>query len=190
MANKQSKTPKKRSSGNERQRKSSTKRVVHEVEIVPQAPPPPPSVPNVPIVQVFTAPQGPQATHVPMQESISGAPFMLAIAGFIFGLPGILCLVACGTATSAVETSLGATVIILIIVFNVIPLAAGLIGGIISRNSPKNGGILMLVGAVFELLGVFFAQNLFGWITAICYVIGGVIAMGQKKMVPIKTGNE
>lgn len=122
-----------------------------------------------------------QAATVPSVHDASRVPFALSLVGFITGIPGIICSMACGAAVGSVSAEAGTGVLILILIFSVMPLGVGLFGGIKSRKTPGLGGILMLVAGGFEFFGVFLASNAVGWITALCFIIGGVMALSQRR---------
>ena len=139
-----------------------------------------------------------------MSQQKSGAPMILGIIGFIANIPGLFCAAACGAVVTGVAATaevaeaaeaiakgsnseaaelgvvsglVGASLII----FTLIPMLLGFIGGFLGKSHPTGSAIVMLLGGIFLLIIPIISTNWFLGIGAsICYIIGGVKALGNR----------
>lgn len=118
------------------------------------------------------------------QKSISNAPMVLGIIGGILGLPTAFCSGLCaagisGFAEDATKQSIEETTYVFMWI-GLIAALLGLISAFLYRTSPKLWGIVMLLAALLSGITLL-TFNFMSFIICILFLIGGFIALAQKK---------
>lgn len=118
------------------------------------------------------------------QKSISNAPMVLGIIGGILGLPTAFCSGLCaagisGFAQDATKQSIEESAYVFMWL-GFIAALLGLISAFLYRSSPKLWGIVMLLAALLSGITLF-TFNLMSFVICILFLIGGGIAVTQKK---------
>lgn len=112
----------------------------------------------------------------------SNAPIILGVLGGAIGLPSALCSSMCSSAVGAMESAESASEL------GSFYLGGILIGSIIaivfscfSRKSPKLAGVMLILATL--IIGILSTAtfNMLGIIAAILTLIGGILALVQKK---------
>jgi len=119
---------------------------------------------------------------------VSNVPMILGIIGGILGLPAAICSGACAAgisslgehATEASAADTGSTFLWI----GIISALLGLIAAFMYKRNTKLWGILMIVAGVLSLVTLV-TFNILSLIVAILFLIGGIIALNQKKPVVI-----
>lgn len=107
-------------------------------------------------------------------------PLALALVGFCLGLPNIVCAGYCGGIVGALgKNAEGGMKQAMILA--AIPLGMALVGGFLATSRRFVGGLLLISAALFTAFSIFLSGNLFGFIPAILFLIGGIIALLQKR---------
>lgn len=112
----------------------------------------------------------------------SSTPMILGIVGFVTSLPGLFCTAMCAGFVDAAEraTHSGSSAGKTWMWINIAAALLGLIGGIMSKSQPKQGGTMMIVATIVTLIITFLTMNIiWGIITAVCFLIGGIKSFGQ-----------
>jgi hypothetical protein len=118
------------------------------------------------------------------QKSISNAPMVLGIIGGILGLPAAVCAGACAAgitsiadgASSQSSQDAGSAFMWL----GLIAALLGLVSAFLYKKNPKIWGVMMIIAGL--LSGVTLVTfNLLSLIVCILFLIGGAIALTQKK---------
>jgi hypothetical protein len=103
----------------------------------------------------------------------------MGIIGSVLMLPAIGCALLCGALYEEAGAPGGTA---LLVVFAVIPMILGIVGGLKGKTDPTISFICLLVAAVASLVCLILSMFV-NWITIpalILYVIGAVIAKTQK----------
>jgi hypothetical protein len=112
-------------------------------------------------------------------KGTSNAPLILGIIGSVLMLPALGCTIFCG----AVLEESGATgSAALSIIFGIIPIVLGIIGGIKGKTDPTISFICLLVAAVSSLVCLIATAltNFIIFPAIVLYVVGAIIAKTQK----------
>ncbi|HEX6427790.1 MAG TPA: DUF4064 domain-containing protein [Niastella sp.] len=119
-------------------------------------------------------------------QKISNAPMILGIIGGILGLPAAVCSGACAAGMSTLaegateQTSSNAGNTFLWI--GLISAILGLVSSFLYKKNTKTwGGLMLLAGILSAVTLVTF--NVLSLVVCILFLIGGVIALTQKKPV-------
>lgn len=118
------------------------------------------------------------------QKSISNAPMILGIIGGILGLPAAFCSGACAAGLSTMaegassQTSEDAATVFMLL--GLISAILGLASAFLYKKNPKVwGGVMLFAGVLSGITLVTF--NPLSFIVCILFLIGGIIALKQKK---------
>jgi hypothetical protein len=112
-------------------------------------------------------------------KGTSSVPMIMGIIGSVLMLPALGCSLFCG----AVFEESGATgSMALMVVFGLLPLVLGIVGGVKGKSDPNISFICLLVAAISAFVSfVLSAFTNFVIIPAVVlYIIGAVIAKTQK----------
>ena len=125
----------------------------------------------------------------------SNAPLILGIIGSVLMLPGLACSVCVGGIVAAggavadmangggtANTTAGGGIGIIIILFGLLPIVLGCIGGAKGKSAPGTAFILLLVSAIAALIGWILVSftSIFHLAALILYVIGAILAKVQR----------
>ena len=115
---------------------------------------------------------------------VSNVPKVLGIIGGILGLPAAICSGACAAgfsslADGATEQSAADTGSIFMWI-GLVSALVGLIAAFLYKQNTKLWGALMIVAGVLALITLV-TFNILSLIVAILFLIGGIIALNQKK---------
>lgn len=138
------------------------------------------------------------------QQHKSNAPWILGIIGFIVSIPNILCATVCAAAGAAVSeaarqdavnsgnaaaeasaTNSGEAFAGMLLVFVIISLLCFILTFFGKSKISVVTGILLILGALFILVNGFvgLGNMLLGSIVGICYLIGGIYSIINKKRI-------
>lgn len=118
------------------------------------------------------------------QKQISNVPMILGIIGGVLGLPAAICSGACAAgistlaegATEKTSNTAGNTFLFI----GLISAILGLVCSFLYKKNPKTwGGLMILAGILSAVTLVTF--NILSLVVCILFLIGGVIALTQKK---------
>lgn len=128
-----------------------------------------------------------------MSQQKSSAPMILGIVGFIVNIPGLFCAAACGAAAGVAtemakleagmksDGTAGAAVMGSMVLITLIPMIVGFIAGFLGKSKPAISGWMMIISAVALLIITIISGNwLFGLICTVCYLVGGIKALGNQ----------
>lgn len=118
------------------------------------------------------------------KKSISNAPMVLGIIGGMIGLPSAFCSGLCaggvsGFAEGATKESIEEAMYVFMWI-GFIAAILGLISAFLYRKNPKLWGIVMLIAALLSGITLF-SFNVMSFLVCILFLIGGGIALTQKK---------
>ncbi len=119
------------------------------------------------------------------ERGTSSVPMIMGIIGGVLGIPGAICGGACvaGISGLAGESTKNATEMgEFYLYFALVGAAIGLIFGILGKKYPKLAGIMMILAAMMCGITVV-GGNFIAIIVAILFLVGGAIALSQKKEV-------
>jgi hypothetical protein len=118
------------------------------------------------------------------QKPISNAPMILGIIGGILGLPAAICSGACAAGLSTLadgatsQSSQDAGNVFMWL--GLIAAIVGLASAFLYKKNPKGWGAMMLLAGI--LAGITLVTfNFLSFVVCILFLIGGVIALTQKK---------
>ncbi len=118
------------------------------------------------------------------QKPISNAPMILGIIGGILGLPAAICSGACAAGLSTLadgatkQSSQDAGNVFMWL--GLIAAIVGLASAFLYKKNPKGWGAMMLLAGI--LSGITLVTfNFLSFVVCILFLIGGVIALTQKK---------
>ena len=117
-------------------------------------------------------------------KGTSSVPLIMGIIGSVLCIPGMLCFACVGavvTATSEVAGA-GAGVGTMVVVFGILPIVTGIVGGAYGKSNPTMSMILLIVSAVLAGIVWFMTSftSLFHLAALILFIIGAIIAKTQK----------
>lgn len=117
-------------------------------------------------------------------KQISNGPMILGIIGGILGLPAAICSGACAAglstladgATTQSSTDAGSAFLWI----GLIAALIGLVSAFLYKKNPKGWGAMMILAGI--LSGITLVTfNFLSFVVCILFLIGGVIALTQKK---------
>ena len=115
------------------------------------------------------------------QKKISNAPMILGIIGGIIGLPAAICSGACAAGITAVaDESAADSVGDFYMGLGLVAAFLGLAAAFMYKKNPKLWGIAMMSAGVLSAITLV-TFNPLSLITSILFLIGGLIALLQKK---------
>lgn len=118
------------------------------------------------------------------QKPISNAPMILGIIGGILGLPSAICSGACAVGLStlsdgaASQSSQDAGNVFMWL--GLIAAIVGLASAFLYKKNPKGWGAMMLLAGILSGITLI-TFNILSFVVCILFLIGGVIALTQKK---------
>lgn len=123
-----------------------------------------------------------------MNQKISNAPMILGIIGGILGLPAAICSGACAAGLSSLSenatvegtNAAGNTFLWLGLVAAIL----GLISAFLYKKNPKGWGWAMIIAGIVSGITLI-TFNILSLVVTILFLIGGIIAITQKKPVII-----
>ena len=118
------------------------------------------------------------------QKQISNAPMVLGIIGGILGLPAALCSSACAAGLSTLAEGANKQSVAdagnTFLWIGLIAALIGLVSSFLYKKNPKGWGAMMLFAGI--LSGITLVTfNFLSFVVCILFLIGGVIALTQKK---------
>lgn len=116
-----------------------------------------------------------------IQRGTSSVPVVMGALVFVLGLPAALCATVCAAAVTVGTMGIGAGVGGFMVFLAFAAPVLGLVGGILGKSSPTASGAMLLAAALLMLIETIAMFSVLALIAFILALIGGIIALTQKK---------